>query len=634
MRRKLCNVFTLIALLTVILNLTFPAVAAEEALPVIDGTKKASLTLYKYDITRATEAGAAAAGTIAATGQKQSAVETAYGAYAIEGVVFTCYKLGDIRTCQIIEENVPGVTLVYGVTEDAAEVLELEEADAAMEESGNLFYTADQLTAALNAMMTTDASAIAAGNALEALAAEASSGVSMPETASTGKTTLQNMDQGLYLVVETSVPENVSRTTTPFFVSLPMTNVSGTEWIYDVTCYPKNTTDQPELKKEVAEVTGDTAGTYSDTATASEGDILAYQITSYLPEITTSATYLTKYTFEDTADAGLTYRKVSETENSADCVSITWYDTAGDMVDCWAEDDAKPMFTVKITSGASGKSTMTIAMTEDGLAEINGDDTDMKKAGTRGYSEYKMVIDYRADLDSDDTAVPGDQGNANSVTLTWSRTGTDYEDTLEDSCRVYTYGLDITKVFGIQVTGADYTKVGFEIENVTDSCSLQAVSSTDGVYYLTAADPKQEATVFHPDADGNLLICGLEDDTYRITEITTSAGYNLLKEDLEITIKSTAKHPAADTGNDLHHDGADSAGHYIHVGSASVNEEAVTMEKSGTSANALVPVTVINTRGYDIPQTGESGTFLLPLMGLIGVGGLLIFTGRLKRENR
>lgn len=45
------------------------------------------------------------------------------------------------------------------------------------------------------------------------------------------------MEQGLYILVETYVPENVKDTTSPFLVSLPMTTIDADNWNYDVTVY-------------------------------------------------------------------------------------------------------------------------------------------------------------------------------------------------------------------------------------------------------------------------------------------------------------------------------------------------------------------------------------------------------------
>ena len=50
------------------------------------------------------------------------------------------------------------------------------------------------------------------------------------------------VSQGLYYVSETDAPANVTTKTAPFLVSLPMTNVAGDDWIYDVHVFPKNQT--------------------------------------------------------------------------------------------------------------------------------------------------------------------------------------------------------------------------------------------------------------------------------------------------------------------------------------------------------------------------------------------------------
>ena len=45
-----------------------------------------------------------------------------------------------------------------------------------------------------------------------------------------------------YYVSETNAPANVTGKTDDFLVSLPMTNVEGNDWIYDVHVFPKNKT--------------------------------------------------------------------------------------------------------------------------------------------------------------------------------------------------------------------------------------------------------------------------------------------------------------------------------------------------------------------------------------------------------
>lgn len=68
------------------------------------------------------------------------------------------------------------------------------------------------------------------------------------KTTKDGKTTFNELELGLYLVVETTKPKSVTSAVTPFLVSVPMTKVGKdgktdpTEWLYDIHVYPKNST--------------------------------------------------------------------------------------------------------------------------------------------------------------------------------------------------------------------------------------------------------------------------------------------------------------------------------------------------------------------------------------------------------
>ena len=53
------------------------------------------------------------------------------------------------------------------------------------------------------------------------------------------------------------------------------------------------------------------------------------------------------------------------------------------------------------------------------------------------------------------------------------------------------------------------------------------------------------------------------------------------------------------------------------------------------SANAEAPLTVVNTRGFDLPQTGDNGTFLFTVTGILLMAGaafILILVNRKKRS--
>ena len=67
-------------------------------------------------------------------------------------------------------------------------------------------------------------------------------------TDTSGVVKFEELPLGLYLVLETETPDSVRTACEPFFVSVPMTKVSGdtkgglTDWLYDVHVFPKNST--------------------------------------------------------------------------------------------------------------------------------------------------------------------------------------------------------------------------------------------------------------------------------------------------------------------------------------------------------------------------------------------------------
>ena len=64
--------------------------------PTIDPSKKASLSIYKYDITTASAEGAWDAESYVSTGLHDDAVVDKLAKYAIQGVEFTCLRVADV----------------------------------------------------------------------------------------------------------------------------------------------------------------------------------------------------------------------------------------------------------------------------------------------------------------------------------------------------------------------------------------------------------------------------------------------------------------------------------------------------------------------------------------------------------
>ena len=484
-------------------------------------------------------------------------------------------------------------------------------ADAHKTDNSINYFTSDMLNNKLTAALTANATTVK--NALET--AVKNGGVAMSETDVTGHTSASDMEQGLYLVVETRVPENVTSTCNPFFVSLPMTTIDGAAWNYDVSVYPKNQTGNPNLEKTVREnknSTGkhngsltDIKDSYAHTATASAGDVVDYQIISTLPTITSKASSLSEYTYADTLSKGIKYNKND--------VVIEFFRDAGcnDKIATWAENSGK--FAVAYDDAAN---TMTIRMTDTGLAEINEATTVYTDSVKRGYSDCTMRITYAATLTSD--AQMGNKDNPNEVELTWKRTNTTYYDTLKDCCHVYTYGIDVLKQFSDN--GGNLRNVKFRLHNDTDDVFVIA-DLKDGVYYAKGfAAKKADATTFVPNVQGHVVVKGLEDDTYSLTETATDKGYILLKEAVKIVI-ITKENGACEQ-----------CGAKLLTAAGTVNGKAGSM----TDGNAIVPLTVVNNPGFDLPKTGGYGTWMFTIGGvaLLGAAAFIVIRSRKHKNER
>ena len=716
MKTKFMKALTLCLALILCFSCTISVSAAEVADATIDPDADCSLTIFKYDWTNAVKDGVWNENSFISTGWQESYVEeilggairtgdsngtsdhslgngqTSYG-YALKGIEFTILRVADIVTFtessgdQHPEYNMTQV--LYGFDKTASENLlkaiglangagRYENADATDKlDANNYYYTSDTLNKALSDALSENATTVK--NALESYIASSNAAIAMNLTNEYGKAKVTGLDTGLWLVLETKTNEAVTSTTAPFFVSLPMTTVSGNEhstspegghqWNYDVTVYPKNETGIPELTKEVREASKDTGKNngsavitdgFAHNATGSAGDVMEYQILSGLPTITSKATALTTYSFYDSLCEGLTYNK------SLEDVKVEFFTDSActDQVASWARDSGK--FTV---SYSDDNRHMTIDVTAAGLAEMNGDTANTNGKLYAGYSNYTMRITYSATINSDTTFVYGQNGNDNKVVLTWKRTSSEYYDTLIDDCHVYSFGMDLTKLFSdtdpetAEETGM-YDHVKFKIYNETDGYWVTAkLNETEGIYYVTGHTANEsDGTVFSPvtvgSAHGHILLKGCEDDEYVITEIETANGYTLLNKDIHVVITAADDnsrpcdiysedvlgilqndpHYSFNGGQDLTLANIPQAqlAHNYMTATATVDTNAVTMLVDDGSANAEVPLTVINTAGFDLPQTGDNGTWMFTVGGILLMAGaaFIIFLACRKKSER
>lgn len=357
----------------------------------IDMDAKAQLSIYKYDFTNAKKDGVWNEDSYVSTGQYDAKVNEVLGGttrtgansassalgngqasngYAIKGVEYTYLKIADIT--QFTESEKDGgrtdshIEVLYAIDKvkgaDMLAAIGLADGKNSYEnanalDANNWYYQSDVLSAALKAAL--EANSTTVKNSLEAYVKN-NGGTAMPETNEDGYSNVTGLPVGLYLLVETRTPEMVTGTTNPCFVSLPMTTVDGGmadgsgnqittgghDWNYNVVLYPKNETGIVTLEKTVREAVKDTGKNnasdvitdgFTHNATASAGDTVEYQIISTLPTITSAATNISAYTFQDVLARGLSY------VGGTNSVTLEFFTDANctNKVTTWKQSDGK-----------------------------------------------------------------------------------------------------------------------------------------------------------------------------------------------------------------------------------------------------------------------------------------------------
>ena len=139
--------------------------------PTIDPAKKASLFIYKYDITTASAEGVWDTESYVSTGLHDDTIVDKLAKYAIQGVEFTYLRVADIAMNNELVDGQRTVGVLYGF--DSAErsnavlsAIGLAAADAHKTENGISYFASDMLNNNLSAALAANATTVK--NALEA----------------------------------------------------------------------------------------------------------------------------------------------------------------------------------------------------------------------------------------------------------------------------------------------------------------------------------------------------------------------------------------------------------------------------------------------------------------------------------
>lgn len=358
----------------------------------------------------------------------------------------------------------------------------------------------------------------------------------------------------------------VTKVSVPFLVSLPFTGKNG-ETVKDLKVYPKNATGTESIDKNIIE-----ENQKKKTTVANIGDTINYEVKYSIP-VTEQG--LVELVVKDTMSKGLTFDKNSNIIVKKDGAEVN-----------------SNNYKVTSTNGSEGNTNITITFTPEYCQSLPKDLT------------QEFAITYTATLN--EKAVLGQTGNTNKVQLKYTNKG-EKEKTIspdpDKEVKVFTYGIDLTK----KGEGTDVLEgVKFKLTD-SKNRSVKVQKKGTNEFYTPGGTSNKVTTA----TDGKIHIRGLKPGTYKLTETKTNAGYVLLKAPVVIVITPSTKTDEAAKG----------------VVSATVGGKEVTMTADNGSLTAKVPLTVVNSKGFDLPATGGRGIALFTIAGIaiVAAAGSLLF---------
>ena len=316
------------------------------------------------------------------------------------------------------------------------------------------------------------------------------------------------------------------------------------------------------------------------------GDTVTYQLTSKVPDMTGYNSYTFK--FSDTLSKGL---------------------------------DLKEVLSVKV-----GNTTLTAKSTGANTYALAYDKSNRTLTVTLNdfYNSYKnrtgdtITVVYTATLNRD--AVIGMNPNTNKAVVEYSNnpksdgTGKS-EPSIVD---VHTFDFTIFKYYLKDETQTGLANAEFELYKANEAgdaadtnAKINIVDEGNGVYRQATAD-EAKATGFTSakivsDADGKVLVKGLDAGTYYLRETKAPDGYNKLLSDIKVEIK-----PVYDeTTGKLTSYSVD----YTYNGTKTTGTE---IKDTTTSPE----VAVENKTGAQLPSTGSKGALMVTLAGIVLFGVL------------
>lgn len=325
---------------------------------------------------------------------------------------------------------------------------------------------------------------------------------------------------------------------------------------------------------------------------------------------------LEKKVDDDTINIGdtVTYTVSFKTSN---------YDGAGESarkIVSYTIEDTLPDFLNNVT-------VKSILVDNDGDPETTDDQTNVtaqfadKKITIRWYDEQsaKFLYDNGATVTMVYTAVVTDKaaidgnGNTNKVTVTWNTTDGPAPGKLEKEEVIYTFAIALKKVNEKgEVLGGAVFEFPFYVKETPDA---------DGAYIYAGLSAGTGLTnrLTAPNVDGVIIVKGVKDKEYIITEVTAPDGYNKLLAPVTVTAVQTGKTSSLTVFY------LDENGNVVDEQTDTTKE--VVFDNDKVAATAVL---VVNKAGAELPSTGGMGTAVFYILGgiLVVCAGVLLVTKR------
>lgn len=339
--------------------------------------------------------------------------------------------------------------------------------------------------------------------------------------------------------------------------------------------------------------------------------------------------------------------------NYIGAAEVTFYYVSDEIEDTFeyvTDEDGNLIVTVTVGDKTLTTDDYTLTMGEDGQsfeicidwAEINADGklAPIYGANTVIHVTYQAILTEEANI-----AAPGNINTANFTYKTWPTDPDNppeipddpedpdhpdnpddpkpYDDENEKTTTTYTFALGFTKIDGATKEGIG--GASFSIKDASGNTVYAKATDVPGVYMFCASDDEDALDIFATDGNGVLVIEGVKEGTYEVTEEDAPAGYNMLT--APVSVEAVLE--KVDTYTVTYTTYYDAQGNIV--------DEAVTGGKTLTTEYPVnaVELVIENNAGTELPATGGIGTTIFYVLGallLVGAAVVLVVRKRMALE--